>query len=265
MRRFQDLTVLVTGATGGFGLKLARRFAAEGARLVLSDLDAERLAETAAAFETPVATLAGTVADERLSQNLVALALDRFGRLDVAVNNAGIVHDFMRLPQTPSDVARRVLEVDLLGMFFALKHQIPALERQFRDKALPGAIVNIASVAGMSSAPVHGYGPAKAAVLNLTTTLAAEWGPRGVRVNAVSPGFTRTPALEAAFASGALAETELTRPAALRRLVEPAEIARAVLWLLGPEAGAVTGANIPVDAGFLAGVTWQAYGGLRNG
>jgi NAD(P)-dependent dehydrogenase (short-subunit alcohol dehydrogenase family) len=116
----------------------------------------------------------------------------------------------------------------------------------------------------MSSAPVHGYGPAKAAVIGLTQTLAAEWGPAGVRVNAVSPGFTRTPALELGLAHGVLNEPELTRGAALQRLVEPAEVGSAIAWLLGPEASAVTGANIPVDAGFLVGVTWAAYGGLRG-
>jgi NAD(P)-dependent dehydrogenase (short-subunit alcohol dehydrogenase family) len=150
MGRFKGMSVLITGAAGGFGLKLAQRFAAEGARLVLSDLDAGRLAEAAEGLGAETALLAGDIGEEALSQDLVALALSRFGGLDVAINNAGIVHDFAKLPQTPSDIARRVIEVDLLGVFFAMKHQIPAMEARFRETNARGAIVNIASVAGIA-------------------------------------------------------------------------------------------------------------------
>ena len=254
MGRFQDLTVLITGAAGGFGLKLARRFAAEGAKLVLSDLDAGRLDEAAAAFEAPVATLAGNVADESLSQDLVALAYERFGRLDVAVNNAGIVHDFMKLPQTPSDVARRVFEVDLLGMFFALKHQIPALERQFRDKALPGAIVNMASVAGIAGAPKLGvYAAAKHGVVGLTRSAAAECATKGVRINAVCPSFARTAMVTGILGSDNPAgEAELTRGVPMRRLAETDEIAEVVLFAADPKNSFMTGQALAADGGITA-------------
>ena len=254
MGRFQDLTVLITGAAGGFGLKLARRFAAEGAKLVLSDLDAGRLDEAAAAFEAPVATLAGNVADESLSQDLVALAFERFGRLDVAVNNAGIVHDFMKLPQTPSDVARRVFEVDLLGMFFALKHQIPALERQFRDKALPGAIVNMASVAGIAGAPKLGvYAAAKHGVVGLTRSAAAECATKGVRINAVCPSFARTAMVTGILGSDNPAgEADLTRGVPMRRLAETDEIAEVVLFAADPKNSFMTGQALAADGGITA-------------
>ena len=124
-----------------------------------------------------------------------------------------------------------------------------------------GSIVNIASVAGMTSGPIHAYTAAKAGVIQLTLTLAAEWGRSGVRVNAVSPGFTRTVALQAGIDSGAMNEERLSRNAAMGRLVEPIEVAQAIAWLLGPASSAVTGINLPVDAGFLAGATWDAYGG----
>ncbi len=110
----------------------------------------------------------------------------------------------------------------------------------------------------MTSAPVHAYAAAKAGVIQLTQTLAAAWGRRGIRVNAVSPGFTRTAALEAGIASRALNHDCLTRNTALGRLVEPAEVAQAISWLLGPGSGAVTGINLPVDAGFVAAATWDA-------
>jgi NAD(P)-dependent dehydrogenase (short-subunit alcohol dehydrogenase family) len=127
-----------------------------------------------------------------------------------------------------------------------------------------GAIVNVASVVGVLSAPVHGYGPAKAGVINLTAALATEWGPSGIRVNCVSPGFTRTPALEKGLGAGALNETTLKRVTPLGRLVEPDEVGSAIVWLLGPRASGITGINLPVDGGFLAGISWQAYGGLRE-
>jgi NAD(P)-dependent dehydrogenase (short-subunit alcohol dehydrogenase family) len=114
----------------------------------------------------------------------------------------------------------------------------------------------------MTSGPIHAYTAAKAGVIQVTQTLAAEWGRVGVRVNAVSPGFTRTVALEAGIASGALNKDLMGRYAALNRLVEPIEVAHAIAWLLSPMSSAVTGINLPVDAGYLAGSTWGAYGGL---
>jgi NAD(P)-dependent dehydrogenase (short-subunit alcohol dehydrogenase family) len=127
-----------------------------------------------------------------------------------------------------------------------------------------GAIVNIASIAGMTSAPAHAYAAAKAGVIQLTATLAADWGPFGIRVNAVSPGFTRTPALVAAIASGALSERLMTRHAALGRIVEPGEVASAIVFLLGPQSSGITGINLPVDAGLLSGLPWDSYGLTRS-
>jgi NAD(P)-dependent dehydrogenase (short-subunit alcohol dehydrogenase family) len=113
----------------------------------------------------------------------------------------------------------------------------------------------------MTSGPIHAYTAAKAGVIQITQTLAAEWGRARVRVNAVSPGFTRTVALEAGIASGALNRDRLVRNTAMNRLVEPVEVAHAIAWLLAPASSAVTGINLPVDAGFIAGSTWDAYGG----
>jgi NAD(P)-dependent dehydrogenase (short-subunit alcohol dehydrogenase family) len=116
----------------------------------------------------------------------------------------------------------------------------------------------------MSSGPIHAYTAAKAGVIQITQTLAAEWGRTGVRVNAVSPGFTRTVALEAGIASGALNKQLLESPTAMNRLVEPIEVAQAIAWLLSPLSSGITGINLPVDAGYIVGTTWAAYGGLRD-
>jgi NAD(P)-dependent dehydrogenase (short-subunit alcohol dehydrogenase family) len=127
-----------------------------------------------------------------------------------------------------------------------------------------GSIVNIASVAGMRSMPLHSYAPAKAAVIAMTECLAAEWGPAQVRVNAVSPGYTRTPALQGAIDKGERDASTLERSAALGRMVEPVDIARAVAFLVGPEASSITGVNLPVDCGWLVAGSWSSYGGLRQ-
>jgi len=254
MGRFEGMSVLITGAAGGFGLKLAQRFAAEGAALVLSDLDAGRLDAAAAGLDAQVATLAGDVADEALSRDLVALALSRFGRLDVAVNNAGIVHDFMKLPQIPSDLARRVFEVDLLGVFFAMKHQIPAMEAQFREKKLRGTIVNVASVAGIAGAPKLGvYAAAKHGVVGLTRSAAAECATKGVRVNAVCPSFARTAMVTDMLGDdNAAGEAELTRGVPMRRLAETDEIAEVVLFAADPKNSFMTGQTLAADGGITA-------------
>ena len=127
-----------------------------------------------------------------------------------------------------------------------------------------GSIVNIASIAGMRSMPLHAYAPAKAAVIAITECLAAEWGPSGVRANAVSPGYTLTPALKNAIDRGERDVSALTANAALRRLVDPSEIGRVVAFLASDAASAITGANLPVDCGWLAGISWSTYGGLRE-
>lgn len=258
MGRFDGLTVLVTGASGGFGAACARRFAAEGARLVLSDIEAEPLEALADGIPGQPALLAGDIADEKLSEDLVALALGRFGRLDVAINNAGIVHDMAKLPQTPSDIARRVIDIDLMGVFYALKHQLPAMERQFRESGKGGQIVNIASVAGISGAPkLAVYAAAKHGVVGLTRSAAAEYATKGIRVNAVCPSYARTPMVTATLAQAPQDRHEqvladLTRGVPMRRLAEVDEIVEVILFAADPKNSFMTGQALAADGGITA-------------
>jgi NAD(P)-dependent dehydrogenase (short-subunit alcohol dehydrogenase family) len=152
----------------------------------------------------------------------------------------------------------RVTHIDQRGTYLAcVVFGLPMVA------ARRGAIVNIASVAGMRSMPMHAYAPAKAAVISLTQCLAAEWGPAGVRVNAVSPGFTRTPGLQAAIDRGERDPANLIAMSAMGRMVEGEEIARAVTFLVSDDASAITGINLPVDCGWLVTPSWSTYGGLR--
>lgn len=255
MGRFRDRTVLITGATGGFGRRAAERFATEGARLVLSDIDPRRLEEMASSLPAQTAVLAGDVSDEALSENLVALALERFGGLDVAVNNAGIVHGMGKLPLLSSEEARRVVDIDLMGVFYALKHQLPAMEGRYRRDGTRAAIVNIASVAGIAGAPrLSVYAAAKHGVVGLTRSAAAEYATKGVRINAVCPSFARTPMVTAGMAGAdtQAAEAELTRGVPMRRLAEVDEIVEVILFAADPNNSFMTGQTLAADGGITA-------------
>ncbi|MEM6744839.1 MAG: SDR family oxidoreductase [Pseudomonadota bacterium] len=253
MRRFEGLTCLITGATGGFGAVTAKRLAAEGARLVLSDLDEERLADLADELDAETAVLAGDVGAPEFHGALVALATEKFGALDVAVNNAGIANPLNRIEDIPEDEAEAVIRIDLMGVFWALKAQLPAMDR--RKGGRGGAIVNVASAAGVGGAPGVGiYAAAKHGVVGLTRTAAAENARRGIRVNAVCPAYARTPMVEEALLGEGGSDDEqkvahLVRGVPMRRLGTPEEVAQAICFAAAPENGFMTGQTVVVDGG----------------
>ncbi|BCH23009.1 3-oxoacyl-ACP reductase [Mesorhizobium sp. L-8-10] len=257
MSRFEGRSVLVTGATGGFGRRLAERLAADGARLVLSDIDPKALDDLAERLPGGAATLAGDVAREDLSEALVELAVKRFGQLDIAINNAGIAQSFVKLPQVPSDEARRIIEIDLLGVFYAMKHQIPVMEKQFRTTGAGGTIVNIASVAGLAGAArLSVYAAAKHGVVGLTRSAASEYATRGIRVNAVCPSFARTQMVgdfvRLAGGNEKDAHTELTRGVPMKRVAEVDEVVEVILFAADPKNSFMTGHTLSVDGGIMA-------------
>jgi NAD(P)-dependent dehydrogenase (short-subunit alcohol dehydrogenase family) len=247
--------VLVTGGSRGIGAATAAVLAQQGYRPVVADIAPE------APDGTPVILWPEPfdVGSEASVISGVAGIEAAHGPITGLVNAAGIFGKMHTVERIRMENWDRELAIDLRGTFVVSR----AVGLRMAERGR-GAIVNVASISGMTSAPVHAYAAAKAGVIQLTQTLAAEWGRVGVRVNAVSPGFTRTAALEAGIASGALDQQRLARNTALGRLVEPLEVAQAIVWLLGPTSSAVTGINLPVDAGFVAGATWDAYGGLRG-
>lgn len=247
---------VVTGGASGIGAACCRELAARGARIALLDRD-ERV--HAVAREVNGRAWVVDVADEvglaRCADSIEA----ELGPVEILINSAGVIQ--VPLPPDRLSMATwdEVVRVDQRGTYVAAVVFGTRMAARRR-----GSIVNIASIAGMRSMPLHAYAPAKAAVIAMTECLAAEWGPAQVRVNAVSPGYTRTPALQAAIDKGERDVSALERNAALGRLVEPAEIARAVTFLASPDAAAITGANIPVDCGWLVAGSWHTYGGLRQ-
>jgi NAD(P)-dependent dehydrogenase (short-subunit alcohol dehydrogenase family) len=247
--------ILVTGGSRGIGAATATLLARQGQRIVIVDIAPEALTGT----QTILWPDAFDVADEAAVVSGIADVEAAHGPIAGLVNAAGVFGKMHSVERVRMDNWDREINIDLRGTFLVARSVgVRMAERR------QGAIVNVASVAGMTSGPIHAYTAAKAGVIQITQTLAAEWGRAGVRVNAVSPGFTRTVALEAGIASGALDRARLVRNTAMNRLVEPAEVAHAIAWLLSPASSGVTGINLPVDAGFIAGSTWDAYGGLRE-
>jgi NAD(P)-dependent dehydrogenase (short-subunit alcohol dehydrogenase family) len=248
---------VVTGGGSGIGAACCRELAARGARFAVIDRD-ERGGEVAAKLGGRA--WVADVADEAALEACAAAIETELGSVEILVNSAGVI----QVPLPPEQLAMaswdEVVRVDQRGTYLACV----VFGKRMRTRGR-GSIVNIASIAGMRSMPLHAYAPAKAAVIAMTQCLAAEWGPSQVRVNAVSPGYTRTPALQTAIDRGERDVSALEANAALGRLVEPAEIARAVAFLASPEAGAITGVNLPVDCGWLVAPSWHTYGGLRGG
>lgn len=247
---------VVTGGASGIGLACCQELAERGARIMVLDRDqrAHDLAKELGGRAWIV-----DVSDEAAVDRCAAQIESEFGAPAVLVNSAGVI----QVPLPPEKLSMQVwddvVRIDQRGTYVACVAFGKRMAARRR-----GNIINIASIAGMRSMPMHAYAPAKAAVISITECLAAEWGPAQVRVNAVAPGYTRTPALQDAIDKGERDVARLETNSALGRMVEPVEIARVVAFLAGPDAAAITGATIPVDCGWLVTTSWHTYGGLRQ-
>lgn len=247
---------VVTGGASGIGLACCHELAERGARIVVLDRDqrAHDLAKELGGRAWIV-----DVGDEAAVDRCAAEIESEFGAPEMLVNSAGVIQVPLPPEKLSMQVWDEVVRIDQRGTYVACVAFGKRMAARRR-----GNIINIASIAGMRSMPMHAYAPAKAAVISITECLAAEWGPAQVRVNAVAPGYTRTPALQAAIDKGERDVARLEINSALGRMVEPVEIARVVAFLAGPDAAAITGATIPVDCGWLVTTSWHTYGGLRG-
>jgi meso-butanediol dehydrogenase / (S,S)-butanediol dehydrogenase / diacetyl reductase len=241
--------VIVTGAAKGIGAGIAEAFARAGWSVVAVDRDATQLRAATSRWGQPVATLVGDVADRATNEAAVKMAIDRFGGLDAAVGNAGVVSAKL-IDESTSEEFDRIFSVNVKALMYLAQAAHKALARS------KGSLTVIASKAGLvaqRNSPL--YVATKGAAVQLARALALDWAQEGIRVNAVCPGIVDTPMLQEFFDAmpdpdAVRRESEVAQP--LGRFATPAEIASVVLFLATPAAAFITGVALPVDGGFTA-------------
>lgn len=247
-REFEQKTAMVTGAGSGIGAEIARRLGANGARVVVADVNEAAAQDIASAIEKDGGTALSVhqdVSDPESVRQSVEFALERFRSLDLAVNNAGIGGAQAPVAEYGLDDWDKVIAINLSGVFYGLKYQLPALLRSGG-----GSIVNLASILGsVGSANSAAYVAAKHAVVGLTKTAALEYAAQGVRVNAIGPGYIDTPLLNNLDRTVYDGLVDLHPIGRLGRAEEVAELA---LFLLSDRASFITGSYHLVDGGYTA-------------
>ncbi len=248
---------IVTGAASGIGRAIAEIYAREGARVVVSDLDVAGGEETVRRVQRAggdAVFVRSDVARPDDARKLVEAAVQAYGRIDIACNNAGIGGVSAATADYPDDAWQQVIGVNLSGVFYGMKHQIGQMLKQGSAGGARNdyAIVNVASIlgqVGLANAPA--YTAAKHGVVGLTKAAALEYSAQGVRINSVGPAFIHTPMIQA-FEDDTAVNAALVAQHPIGRLGQPQEVAELVLWLSSPRASFVSGAYYPVDGGYLA-------------
>jgi NAD(P)-dependent dehydrogenase (short-subunit alcohol dehydrogenase family) len=250
--RLAGKSAVVTGAANGIGRATALVFAAEGARLLITDIDGDgldRLRVDLGAQDAEVEAVVGDVSQDADARRMIAAAVERYGRLDILVANAGVI-PLGAITESTAEDWDRVMSIDGRGMFLTCKYAIQAMLQTGG-----GAIVCLSSISGVAGqARQSTYGPAKFAASGLTKHLAVEWADKGIRVNAVAPGTIRTEAVRRLpeQPGGAEYVEEIIKNHPMGRLGEPEEVARAIAFLASDDASFITGAILAVDGGYLA-------------
>jgi NAD(P)-dependent dehydrogenase (short-subunit alcohol dehydrogenase family) len=250
--RLLGKSALVTGAAAGIGRATADLFAREGARLVVADINSDGLStlrDSLANVTDDVALVTADVSKPEDARRMVAVAVEQYGRLDIAIANAGII-PLASVVEATADDWEEVMAIDGRGMFLTCKY---AIEQMLTTGG--GSIVCLSSISGVAGqARQSTYGPAKFVASGLTKHLAVEWASHGIRVNAVAPGTISTERVqrlpEEPGGTEYLEAIKAAHP--MGRLGEPSEVANAILFLASDEASFITGAILPVDGGFLA-------------
>jgi NAD(P)-dependent dehydrogenase (short-subunit alcohol dehydrogenase family) len=245
---------VVTGATGGMGVAIARTFVERGARVVVTDRSTELVDALVTQLQDAggsIVGVAGDITHESTAADLVQTAVARFGRLDAAVNAAAIELETVPLADCPDDVFDSILAVNVRGVFTCMKHQIRSMQNNAGDRR--GSIVNIASTNSFRPQPNQpAYTASKHAVLGLTRSAALDYASIGIRVNAICPGAIDTPMLRGAIdRRGRDPDEVAARLSRMRRFGTPEEIAEAAWWLCSDASSFTTGHALAVDGGML--------------
>ncbi|WP_081212008.1 SDR family NAD(P)-dependent oxidoreductase [Salegentibacter sediminis] len=239
---------LITGAASGIGKSTALLFAKNGASVLLTDIDVEKgekLAEEIKASGGKAVFVKADTSQPKDSENSVKEVLSHFGKLDIAVNNAGIGGEQLPVGEYGIESWNKVIGINLSGVFYGMRYQIPAMLKNGK-----ASIINVASILGsVGFSNSAAYVAAKHGVVGLTKTAALEYSAKGIRINSVGPAFIRTPLLDN-LDKDVLEQLVSVHP--IGRLGEPEEVAELFMWLAGDRSSFATGAYYPVDGGYLA-------------
>ncbi len=251
-RPFSEKVALITGAASGIGRSAALAFAGMGAKVVVSDINEAGGNETVQLIEQ----MGGQsffqktdVSDLAQVEQLISEAVQKYGRLDFGINNAGIGGMWSRTVEYPAEDYRKVIAVNQDGVFYCMKYEIEQMLKQESG----GAIINVSSIAGLRGLPnSSAYTASKHAVIGLTRSAAVEYARNQIRINAICPVFTRTPLFEKTFEVDPSYEEKLLRNIPMRRYGQPQDIAEAIIWLCSEQSSFVTGQAIALDGGLTA-------------
>lgn len=246
--RLDGKIALVTGGAAGIGLATVKRFLAEGATVVFTDINVKAGEKVAADLDSPKAVfMPQDVSQEADWEKVVKATLDKFGTIDILFNNAGIFR-LINLPDITEKQWDQLMNINVKGVFFGMKHVIPIMAAK-----KSGAVVNTSSIAGLAGSPQATlYGASKGAVRLMTKDAAIEYAPSQVRVNSVHPGLIETEMADYASDVYAAPKTDLGKMHPLGRLGKASEVAATVAFLASDDASFITGAEIPVDGGVTA-------------
>ncbi len=246
--RLKGKNAVVTGAGGGFGEGIARRFAAEGARVVVTDINPDAARRVAASLGNGAVAVAGDVSRGADMRAMIAAASDRFGSLDILVNNAGTTHRNQPMLEVDEATFDRVYAVNVKSIYWAMQAAVPV----FRAQGRGGAIINISSTAGIRPRPgLVWYNGTKGAVNVMTQCMAIELAPDNIRVNAICPVLGATGLTEMFMGQPDSPEVrqKFMSTIPLGRMSQPADIANACVWLAEDASSFITGVLLPVDGG----------------
>lgn len=249
MGTIKDKVAIITGASSGIGKAIAVLFAKEGAKVVVSDIDEKKGKEVVKEINDKGGDSIFVKADSSSSEDnkrLVEKTIEKFGALHIAVNNAGIGGPQANVGDYPIDGWEKVIAINLNGVFYGMRYQIPAME-----KSNGGSIINMASILGSVGFPTSAaYVAAKHGVVGLSKNAALEYATKNIRINSVGPGFIKTPLVEENLDADTLKFLETKH--AMNRLGEPNEVAELCLWLASDKSSFVTGSYYTVDGGYTA-------------
>ena len=251
--QLRDRVALITGAGGGIGRSIAQVYVEAGARVIVTDL---LEAGQGVADEVGGTFIQADLSDMEATRSLCRRAVEAEGRVDILVNNAGLQH-MAPVDEFPEDTWAKLVQIMLVAPFQTTKHLLPGMKERGW-----GRIINMSSIHGLVASPYKSaYVSAKHGLIGLTRTVALEAGEHGVTVNAICPGFTRTPLVEGQIEDQArtrgirvdeVMDKVILEPAAIKRLVEPEEVARLALFLASEDARSITGSAFSIDAGWTA-------------